>query len=56
MTKKNLRKLLDRPQTDLWRILYDEARKVEKDDKNAKHLAEEAYANLRVQLEHALAG
>jgi hypothetical protein len=53
MTKKNMKKLLDEPQYDLKRIFYDEARKVETDDRVARRLAEEAFHNLRLQLEHS---
>jgi len=55
MTKKNVKKLLNKPQSDLKRIFYDEARKVEKDDRVARLLAEEALENLRHQLEHSSA-
>lgn len=55
MTKKNFKKFLDEPQYDLKRIFYDEARKVEKDDRVARLLAEEALDNLMLQLEHSLA-
>jgi hypothetical protein len=53
MTKKNFKKLLGKPQSELKKIFYDEARKVEKDDRVARLLAEEALENLRLQLEHS---
>ncbi|MBI5179624.1 MAG: hypothetical protein HZA04_10255 [Nitrospinae bacterium] len=53
MTKENMKQLLDRPQYDLKKILYDEALKLEKDKKEARLLAEEAYLDLKLHLEHS---
>ncbi|MBI3793870.1 MAG: hypothetical protein HY280_03965 [Nitrospinae bacterium] len=55
MTKESMRKLLEQPQYDLRKIFYDEARKVEKDEEIARHLADEAFMNLQHQLEHSFA-
>ena len=55
MTKENIKKLLEDRHHDLKRIFYDEARKVEKDDQIARHLAEEALDNLRHALERSTA-
>ncbi|MBI3580523.1 MAG: hypothetical protein HY098_00330 [Nitrospinae bacterium] len=51
MSKKIVKKFLDETQSELNRIFYDEARKVEKDDRVARLLADEALENLRLQLE-----
>jgi len=53
MTKENIRKLLDKPQYDLKKILYDEALRLEKNHEGAKNLAEEVFMDLKLQLEHS---
>ena len=53
MTKEHIKKLLERPQYDLKKVLYDEALKLEKNKKEALLLAEEAYSDLQFQLEHS---
>ncbi len=53
MTKENIKKLLEKPQYDLRKILYDEAFKLEKSHESAKSLAEEAFMDLQLHLEHS---
>lgn len=53
MTKENMTKVLEKTYKDIFPILMDEAKKIEKDQKEAKLLAEEAYLDLKLYLETA---